>query len=101
MKKLVLIVWIIILIMALGLGGCASCKNSSIRQAWVDFWHEPAGANWKQIKEDSVEFWHDPVGGNLRQMNQDWVEFWHDPGAGNWELIKWAWRQWLQECPIP
>ena len=78
MNKLALIA----LIMVFGLSGCACCKGSMIKQSWIDFWHDPAGDNW-------------------RQMKQDLTEFWHDPGGENWELIKWSWTQWLHECPFP
>lgn len=72
MKELALIV----LIMVLGLSGCASSGMSGlIIEDWAEYLSDPGSGDWKLIKWDWAEVWKDPGGGSWEAVKMDWTEF--------------------------
>ena len=65
-----------VLIMVMGLSGCASSGMSGlIKEDVAEFWNDPGSGNWELMKWDCAEFWSHPGGGSLEAIKMDWTEF--------------------------
>jgi len=90
MKNLALIV----LMMALGLSGCASNGMTElIRQDWIRYWDNPGGASWESLKLDWTAYWQNPGGASWDSLKQDWAVYWKNPGGASWDSLKQDWRR--------
>jgi uncharacterized protein YceK len=55
MKKLA---WIALIIMVLGLSGCACSGTCNLmKEDWHDYWRNPGAGDWQYMKQDWSQFW--------------------------------------------
>jgi len=91
MKKLALIA---LLMLSLGLSGCASNGMTElIRQDWIRYWENPGGASWESVKLDWTAYWKNPGGASWDSLRQDWIRYWENPGGASWDSLKQDWRR--------
>jgi hypothetical protein len=94
MKTLALIV----LIMVMGLSGCASSlKSSYIIQDWRYFLHNPIPGSLESVGQDFRYLWHNPIPGSMESVGQDFRYLWHNPVPGSLRSIGQDWRDFLRD----